>query len=586
MRPTVQPARTTTSGGTVAQARAALARQRRQAREVEVTLVDLHPGLDVVGLSPDCCGYEGTRPPRLLISTNLRTWRDITPPTARRPARRHEGFGFFESASFVNADVGWVESWNPADVRVTIYRTIDGGRTWSTFAGGYHTASAGGITLLDALSGTMAYRDTQQPTGPGEDLAVTTDGGEHWDTVWTGPLPRHPGQRVTGPFDVPLDFTTPTTGFAADGVGPPSSISVPTPGLLFMTLDGGRRWTRLHPPRAGHCHTSLASVSTCPFATPTFSDAEHGVLPYVSQTRRSTTVGFDTTTDGGFAWQSASRLHLPSSGGPARVPSENARHPSLPLVSVASSDVWWVGIPHPSALTLWRTTNAGRSWSRQGFIRLDGTPQALHAVSADDAALTELVPLPHHNLHDLLFRTTDGGHSWLRVHAIDREPAASKGAPAHRCTAHDVSVTTGPFDAAAGAGGTPVRLINTSAHACTLKGYVGITFLSRHRQPRPTTTDHGGVFSAFIDPGPRVVRLEPGRIASTEIGWDDNAVTKDGRTQRCRAVGYLRIALPDGAGLITVRLGHGNHYGPYVIGPCGGALWTSALQPGPDPRKT
>ena len=551
-----------------------------------MTLLDLHPGLDVVGLSPDCCGNEGTRPPRLLISTNLRTWRDITPPTAGRPARRHEGFGFFESASFVNADVGWVESWDPANVKVTIYRTVDGGRTWSTFAAGTHTASAGGITLLDALSGAIAYRDTQQPTGPGEDLAVTTDGGEHWRTVWTGPPPRNPGQPVTGPLDLPLVFTTPTTGFAADGVGPPSSISAPTAGRMFMTRDGGRRWTRLHPPRAGHCHTSLVSMSTCPFALPTFSDTEHGVLPYVSQTRASTTVGFDTTADGGFDWQPASHLHLRHSSGSARVPSENVRHPSLPLVSVASSDVWWVGIPHPVSLALWRTTNAGRSWSRQGLIRLDGTPQALHATGADDAGLTELVRLPHDNLHDLLFVTTDGGRSWHRVRAVDREPAIAAATAAPRCTTRDVSVTTGPFGAAAGAGSTPVRFTNTSAHACTLKGYVGITFLSRHRQPRPTTAAHAGVFSAFADPRPRVVRLEPRQVASAELGWDDNAVTKDGKTQRCRAVGYLRVALPDGGGATTVRLGHGNHYGPYVIGPCGGALWSSALQPGPDPKKT
>jgi len=59
--------------------------------------------------------------------------------------------------------------------------------------------------------------------------------------------------------------------------------------------------------------------------------------------------------------------------------------------------------------------------------RLDGTPQALHATGADDAGLTEFVRLPHDNLHDLLFVTTDGGPTGVLKVANPAFPAKDAG---------------------------------------------------------------------------------------------------------------------------------------------------------------
>jgi hypothetical protein len=395
---------------------------RNAARLPDVTVVDVRPGLGVVGLSRDCCGYQGSRPPRLLITQNMRTWRDITPAQARRPDPGH-GYPFFESASFISPVVGWVESWNPGTVKVTIYRTVDGGASWTASAAGTHTASAGGITVVDALSASTAYRETLEPTGPGEDLAVTQDGGVHWQSVYNGPSPTTGHRPLDGPFEMEPTFLSSTTGFASDGLPQADPVSGPAHGDLFMTVDGGRRWARLHLPRVQPCRSSDYPVTTsCPVGLPSFSGPEQGVVPYVSRTPRAVIVGFDTSNDDGRTWVIGPHLHfrMPRLG--VESFDDYVHSGTYPLVSVASADVWWVAEPERSGTTIWRTSDAGGTWSVEHGVRLNGQPEWLQTTSTSDAWLTELVGRPNHQ-HDLLFLTSDGGRDWHRVPAIDDEPA-------------------------------------------------------------------------------------------------------------------------------------------------------------------
>jgi photosystem II stability/assembly factor-like uncharacterized protein len=414
-----QVARGVAADTNVSAARRWQARQARRSRMVQVTVADVRPGLGVVGLTRNCCGYEGTRPPRLLISTNLRTWRNITPPGARLANPGH-GYSYFEHVSFLNSQIGWVESWNPGTVGVRIYRTIDGGVHWSSTNAGTHTASAGGTTLIDALSAATAYRDTLQPTGESQDLAVTTDGGTHWHSVFTEP-PGVGGRRLRGPYEMAPLFLTPSTGFAADGISlNDNPLLTETAGYLFVTHDGGRRWARLEAPRAVRCRGSVVTGVSCPYGLPTFSDADNAILPYVVRTNKSASVGFDTTVDGGRTWQIAAYLRLPTSSARPQPADAYIRPGTYPLVSIASAQVWWVAVPTASGFELWRTTDAGHTWSRRSHIDFHGRPDMLQALGPNRAWMTATVGQPN-AMHDLLFTTSDAGRHWRQLPAIDRD---------------------------------------------------------------------------------------------------------------------------------------------------------------------
>src|ERR1019366_8979734 len=146
------------------------------------SLVYAGPGVAVVGISPVDNGNQGTRPSQLYVSTDMVHWTEVTPPRAQ--VTQNGGYGYFERASFLNASTGWVTTWNPATIGVTIYRTGDGGRTWSAVSGGGHSGNAGATVLLQLLSPTTAFKETLEPTAPGMSLQVSTNDGQTWETVY------------------------------------------------------------------------------------------------------------------------------------------------------------------------------------------------------------------------------------------------------------------------------------------------------------------------------------------------------------------------------------------------------------------
>ncbi|HVB26661.1 MAG TPA: hypothetical protein VNE21_01975 [Mycobacteriales bacterium] len=372
----------------------------------------LQHGVAVVGAAPMGSGWQDYRPSTLWLSTDLRRWRDVT-PTAARQRTRGGDYPIFEQASFLTATTGWVTTWDPAGVGVTVYGTADGGRSWTVVTHGGHSANGGATELIQLLTGQLGFAETLEPTAPGMDVQTTTDGGRSWRTVYAGPPPRQDGQLV-GPFEMPMVFLSASRGFSADAIPLADPILLPGEADFFVTSDGGRHWRRESPPmarpRAGCPPSSNSGSTSCLYGLPTFSTPSDGVLPAEVITRTTAAVTFATTTDGGATWTLASTLRVTvpvraaTVGYPAR----------YPLISAAAANTWWVLMAGPSGTTSRVTVDAGHAWSATPDPSAPRSVVAFAALDASHAWLTALVNSAGGSSR-AVYVTSDGGRSWQRL---------------------------------------------------------------------------------------------------------------------------------------------------------------------------
>ena len=372
----------------------------------DVTLAYFRPWLGLVGLSPDCCGNQGTGRSRLWLTTDMRHWRDVTPPGSGQ-SRFPGDHPFFQDASFLNPTTGWVSTWDVGNLGITAYRISDGGRHWTALAAGERGVHAGSAARFQLLSPTTAYRQQLDPAGPVVELSVTHDAGVHWRTTYDG-WTHHKRGHPFGPFERPVIFLSESRGFSGDVVSL-ADYPYDATGRLFETSDGGRTWTSSRPPLAGGgCRQTTGD--SCVLALPTFFDASDGILPGAHRRGARTTISFDRTTDAGATWVTASSITLPddAAGSPPCAV-------TCALASVDSASDWWVLSRGNGRYETWGTTDAGVHWSHhRSTARLPGHVVSLWGVSPTAAwAVTEV--RTRAGTTRRLVRTDDGGSTWREV---------------------------------------------------------------------------------------------------------------------------------------------------------------------------
>ncbi|MHB8246472.1 MAG: WD40/YVTN/BNR-like repeat-containing protein [Acidimicrobiales bacterium] len=312
-------------------------------------------------------------------------------------------------------------SWSAFTLKTTIYRTNDGGKTWSTVAGASHSENAGAATLIDLVSPTTAFEEDLEPTGPGMSLAVTTDSGRTWKSVYNFPPPTASGNgRDSGPFEMPMSFADPMHGFAASGVPPaePPTAS----GDFFTTSDGGSTWVRQLPPLpnipvVSTCPTGVTNISStsCVFALPTFSDSRQGVLAAVVTTGTKAYVAFDVTSDGGQHWTRTSQQSVTVSPSGTQGGVQGRTGFGYPLICEPSATSWWLlGWSAFGAATK-VTTDAGSNWSTNTAPLPAGVPTSLAALDATRAVLT-MEDVTANGTTTQVLTTTNSGRTWARLH--------------------------------------------------------------------------------------------------------------------------------------------------------------------------
>jgi photosystem II stability/assembly factor-like uncharacterized protein len=359
--------------------------------------------------------------PRLYSTTDFTRWHNISPP--QPPSSVGPCVYVWSSASFISPDEGWVLGRNGGATDTTLYRTVDGGRSW-TKEPGSATGSNGGEQVIGFTSPTDGWRQQFATGANGPYLLETTaDGGETWTEL--------PQQGTNGGCMFALDaFANPADGYAAPGLGvgfggpPPQS-------FLWRTVDGGRTWTTFTLARPA----GAAGVAAYEYP-PTFLSATVGVLPVSYRTAAgASALAFYVTKDAGGSWTVRATMRSRSAGGTERPSSPSSPSspsittdsslcdasaapspPAAPGVAVASPSTWWVMAPGDGRVAV--TATGGTTWTH---VRKTGLHPAGAVLSSFRAANARVawVTTSDESVGQRSFQTLDGGRTWtaLRPHA-------------------------------------------------------------------------------------------------------------------------------------------------------------------------
>lgn len=422
-----------------------------------------------------------------------RVWRDTGPPGLR---------GQRLSAAFSSATDAWL-TWNPGFWgRPVIYRTIDGGVTWSRM--GRLPMAVLGASAPDMVTGQLGWVGAGLGVAGGSSgMAIfrTTDGGQRWR------LAELTSSNRQTPGAVPFSCDKGLAGFSSVTTGWVTGTCAGGPPTFWVSHDGGWSWRRQPLPRPSG-HGLLASCS-CFITGPVFTSPQDGALwasdlpgpPGQAQAAY-------LTRDGGRTW---APLHLPGGRVPLQIPD---------FIDGAHGFVLGGRLADPGQpardVRLFATMDGGVTWTARLADPLLG--QAILDMVTPAAGFATWVsygPLRPH-----LLETRNGGATWTGVPAsaaATRRPAPvsphTSTANAPPCSARSLTLGYGPaLSPATGEHGDTYVLTNRGPAVCTLAGYPRITLYTADGALLPFHYTHG--HSQYVTSAPpQTVVLPPGASA-------------------------------------------------------------------------
>ncbi|RME87770.1 MAG: hypothetical protein D6770_08570 [Anaerolineae bacterium] len=298
------------------------------------------------------------------------TWYDVTMPEAPE-------LGYAAASFFLDAKTAWVLAGGGGGPTAngTLYRTLDGGLTWSSFTVPF---GFGALYFLDANNG-WAIADLGVAAGSqAVSIYRTTDGGATWTQTYTND-PNLAGAGESLPLGglksrlVARDMQTAWVGGVIYASG---TI------YLYQTHDGGYTWSQspLAPP---------AEMAESQFQTdgPILVSAQEAFLPVIAFEQMSQMLIY-RSHDGGETWELT----------PTRIPNGG----SADFFSPAEGVLW-------NGEQFYLTTDGAQTWSAvtpniffgDTFIGMDFVNSKTGWVLSRDTSE-----------QTILYKTTDGGATW------------------------------------------------------------------------------------------------------------------------------------------------------------------------------
>jgi hypothetical protein len=345
---------------------------------------------------------------RVYISSDLRHWRNITPPLRANPGGCEYTWA---SASFVSSSDGWVLANNGADASTILRHTVNGGRTWVTEPGGA-TGSAGGGESIDFVNARLGWRQ-QFASGSNDPFVLqrTDDGGSSWTSVVRAPLKNNGCEFLTDVFaNASLGFAALPSGGAGAGV----SLSTP---YVWRTLDGGVHWSKMTLPRPPSIGPKVSAV----YFQPAFFGRDGSLaVDYASGAHQD--VAFYTSVDYGLHWSlPRGRTFLMGVKGSITIRDTSPNYAcsfqstiSGPPVSVDlfSPTGWWMIRPGPKG-----DTTEVKSYKSDGyaFSATSELPATTHGVILKALNSNDALVSVGSGESSAVYVTTDGGTRWYKV---------------------------------------------------------------------------------------------------------------------------------------------------------------------------
>ncbi len=260
--------------------------------------------------------------------------------------------------------------WAGTDVTGHIYKSTDGGSTWSEKDNGVTIDYAGGLTFrgftVDPQTSDVVYAmgETHDPltgqaiwgSGTGGVIFKTTDGGDNWTKLWDGGIPSSLARYMwIDPRDSQVLYVS-TGIFDRGAVGEGDPATDPFGGLgVLKSTDGGQTW-EIQDEDNGLRMLYLGSLYMHPTGPDTLLAAAghttEGRIEYLESLASqgiASPAGIYRTTDGGAHW---TQVVTPPTERMAEAHSSVEYCPNDPSIAYAGSD-----------LAIYRSTDAGATWT-------------------------------------------------------------------------------------------------------------------------------------------------------------------------------------------------------------------------------